>query len=64
MRWNIYILLMIKHQFVVPHIFDGEYGTDCAKLNLSNTQSKKNINTVLCNAFAFGGSNASVIIGR
>ncbi|MBR5354608.1 MAG: beta-ketoacyl-ACP synthase [Alphaproteobacteria bacterium] len=56
--------LMIKHQFVVPHIFDGEYDPDCAKINLATTQSKKSINTVLCNAFAFGGSNASVIIGR
>jgi len=56
--------LMLKHQFVVPHIFDGEYGTDCAKINLATTKSQSNINTVLCNAFAFGGSNASVIIGR
>ena len=56
--------LMIKHQFVIPHIFDGEYGADCAKINLATMQSKKNINNVLCNAFAFGGSNASVIIGR
>ena len=56
--------LMIKHQFVIPHIFDGEYATDCAKIKLATTQNKKNINNVLCNAFAFGGSNASVIIGR
>ena len=56
--------LMIKHQFVIPHIFDGEYATDCAKIKLATMQNKKNINNVLCNAFAFGGSNASVIIGR
>ena len=56
--------LMIKHQFIIPHVFDGEYGADCAKINLATMQSKKNINNVLCNAFAFGGSNASVIIGR
>ena len=56
--------LMIKYGFVVPHVFDGEYATDCAKLNLSVTTTKHEINRVLCNAFAFGGSNASVIIGR
>ena len=56
--------LMIKHQFVIPHIFDGEYATDCAKINLATTESQQNVNRVLCNAFAFGGSNASIIIGR
>lgn len=56
--------LMLKHQFIVPHVFDGEYGTDCAKINLATTQSQRSINAILCNAFAFGGSNASVIIGR
>ena len=56
--------LMIKHQFVIPHVFDGEYGSDLCKINLATKNSNKNINTVLCNAFAFGGSNASVIIGR
>lgn len=56
--------LMLKHQFIVPHIFDGEYGADCAKINLATGRGTTNIDTVLCNAFAFGGSNASVIIGR
>lgn len=56
--------LMIKYQFVIPHVFDGEYATDCAKLKLATRQDQQNINTILCNAFAFGGSNASVIIGR
>ena len=56
--------LMIKHQFIVPHIFDGEYGADCARLNLATPHCHHIVNTILCNAFAFGGSNASVIIGR
>ena len=56
--------LMIKHQFVIPHVFDGEYAVDCAKIKLATKQEQQNINAVLCNAFAFGGSNASVIIGR
>jgi len=56
--------LMIQHGFIVPHIFDGVYADDCAKINLATTQSQRTINNVLCNAFAFGGSNASVIIGR
>ncbi|MCR4917849.1 MAG: beta-ketoacyl-ACP synthase [Alphaproteobacteria bacterium] len=56
--------LMIKHQFIIPHIFDGEYATDCARINLATTKESKKVNTVLCNAFAFGGSNASIIIGQ
>lgn len=56
--------LMIKHQFIIPHIFDGFYASDCAKIRLATKQDKKDINNVLCNAFAFGGSNASIIIGR
>ena len=56
--------LMIKHQFMIPHVFDGQYATDCANINLATTQVQTNVNTVLCNAFAFGGSNASIIIGQ
>lgn len=56
--------LMIKYNFIIPHIFDGNYADDCAKINLATLQSQKTINKILCNAFAFGGSNASIIIGR
>lgn len=55
--------LMIKYQFIIPHVYDGEYADDCAEIKLATKQEQKNVNTVLCNAFAFGGSNASIIIG-
>lgn len=56
--------LVLKHQFVIPHIYDGEYADDCAKIKLATIGDNKNINRILCNAFAFGGSNASLIMGK
>lgn len=56
--------LMIKHNFVIPHVFDGEFASDCAKIKLAQIGEIKEINRVLCNAFAFGGSNASLIMGK
>ena len=56
--------LMIKYNFVIPHVFDGNFATDCAKIKLAQIGETKVVNKVLCNAFAFGGSNASVIIGK
>ena len=60
----IWIIVAVIVKKFPMYIFDGEYATDCAKIKLATMQNKKNINNVLCNAFAFGGSNASVIIGR
>lgn len=56
--------LMLKHQFVIPHIYDGEYADDCAKITLAKIGDEKSISRILCNAFAFGGSNASLIMGK
>ena len=56
--------LMIKYGFIVPHVYDGKFAHDCASINLVTSGAKCEINTVMCNAFAFGGSNASIIIGR
>ena len=56
--------LMIKYNFIIPHVFDNEYATDCAKIHLSTGQENTEIKRVLCNAFAFGGSNASLIMGK
>lgn len=56
--------LMLKHDFIIPHVFDGEYGDDCGTVKLATTDTNKNVNCVLCNAFAFGGSNASLIMGK
>ena len=56
--------LMIKYNFIIPHVFDNEYANDCAKIHLSTGQENTEIKRVLCNAFAFGGSNASLIMGK
>lgn len=56
--------LMLKYDFVIPHVFDGEYAEDCAKIKLAKSGDITNVNHVLCNAFAFGGSNASLIMGK
>ena len=56
--------LMLKYNFIVPHIFDGHFAPDCARIRLAQIGDNKEINKILCNAFAFGGSNASLIIGK
>ena len=56
--------LMLKYNFVIPHIYDGLFVDDCAEIRLACKEDSKEINRVLCNAFAFGGSNASLIMGK
>ena len=56
--------LMLKYNFVIPHVFDGAFADDCSKIQLAQIGEKKEVNRILCNAFAFGGSNASLIIGK
>lgn len=56
--------LMLKYNFIIPHVFDGEYAPDCATIKLARIGDNKEINKILCNAFAFGGSNASIIMGK
>lgn len=55
--------LMIKNQFVAPHIWDEKSDAECAQIRLANVGDKCNVRRVMCNAFAFGGSNASMILG-
>lgn len=50
-----------------PHIWDGAIDPDLAPLNFVKTGCKLSaaqLSICLSNSFAFGGSNASVIIGR
>ena len=56
--------LMIKYGFTVPHVYDGKFASDCASIKLMTSGANCEINTVMCNAFAFGGSNATIIIGK
>lgn len=54
--------LMIRHQFSIPHIYDGKFAHDCAPIRMA-TNTDTPPRTVLCNAFAFGGSNSTLIMG-
>jgi len=56
--------LMLNNNFIIPHVYDGEFADDCAPLRLAMTTDTQNIKNILCNAFAFGGSNSTIIIGK
>ncbi len=56
--------LMLNNDFIIPHVYDGKFARDCAPIKLATTQDNKPIKTILCNAFAFGGSNSTIIIGK
>ncbi len=49
---------------LTPHVYDGAYDPEIPPLRLIPPGAKGKIRRVLSNSFAFGGSNASVIIGR
>ena len=56
--------LMLKNNFIIPHIYDGIMDKNCKDIKLARIGDECELHKVLCNAFAFGGSNASVIIGK
>jgi 3-oxoacyl-[acyl-carrier-protein] synthase-1 len=56
--------LMLNHNFIIPHIYDGQFADDCAPIKLATQNDHQEIRTILCNAFAFGGSNSTIIIGK
>lgn len=56
--------LMLKYQFLIPHIYDGKQDTSIPYIKLTDLSDKKEIHNILSNSFAFGGSNVSVIIGK
>lgn len=57
--------LMIQNNVVFPHVYDGKFDKELKPINLA-TQPLQNIEikNILSNAFAFGGSNVSLIIGK
>ncbi len=53
--------------FLPPHLWDGEYDSEIPKLNFVERESKISLRgpaAMLSNSFGFGGSNASLILGR
>ncbi|MBO4480816.1 MAG: beta-ketoacyl-[acyl-carrier-protein] synthase II [Alphaproteobacteria bacterium] len=56
--------LMLTNNFIIPHVYDGHFADDCAPIKLATTKDNLTVQNVLCNAFAFGGSNSTIIIGK
>ena len=56
--------LMLNNDFIIPHVYDGMFADDCAPIHLAKGTEVPNVKNILCNAFAFGGSNSTVIIGK
>ena len=55
---------MLKHQTIIPHIYDGEYDPSLPVINLVTAPIHKKLTNVLCTSFGFGGTNAALILGR
>jgi 3-oxoacyl-[acyl-carrier-protein] synthase I len=66
-----FLWLMLEPKFtndlVPPHVWDGEIDPTIPQLNLATMQSRIGHHAraaALSNSFAFGGSNAAVVLGR
>lgn len=58
-------LLLKRCCGVIPHVFDGERDETLAPIRLASaTDAAVPVRKILSNSFAFGGSNASVILGE
>jgi 3-oxoacyl-[acyl-carrier-protein] synthase II len=57
-------LLAIVHGLLPPTLHHRERDPDCDLDVVFNQTREKAVDTVLCNAFAFGGNNASLIVAR
>ena len=56
--------LMLKENRIIPHVYDGDYDDTLPDIRLASGKENKVIKTILSNSFAFGGSNASVILRK
>jgi 3-oxoacyl-[acyl-carrier-protein] synthase-1 len=66
-----FLWLMLEPDFgngmVPPHVWDGEIDPAIPQLNFATMQSRignPSRAAALSNSFAFGGSNAAVVLGR
>ncbi len=57
-------LLEIENPHLYPHIYDGIYDDTLPKIKLVPKNCSKQVKTVLCTAFGFGGTNTAIILGR
>ncbi len=53
------------NKLIYPHIYDNEYDKQIAKIKLAEQNTKlEKLDTILSNAFGFGGANAVMILRR
>ncbi|MGZ3683514.1 MAG: hypothetical protein ACXVCI_06655, partial [Bdellovibrionota bacterium] len=57
-------LIMLNQQFIAPTINYREPDPDCDLDYVPNVLRRQAIENVLCNSFAFGGLNASLLLQR
>lgn len=56
-------LMIRRGNTLIPHVFDGARDAGLAPIRLAQRDERAPVRRVLINSFAFGGSNACVILG-
>jgi 3-oxoacyl-[acyl-carrier-protein] synthase-1 len=60
----VYALLMMRDGFLAPNINFAGFADDTPRINLVTETRPASLNTILCNSFGFGGTNACLLLKR
>lgn len=60
----IYSLLMMEHEFIAPSINIEKRDPATKNLNIVTIPTKQPLKTVMSNSFGFGGTNATLVMGK
>lgn len=56
--------LSLREGKLPEHLYDGDYDPELPKLNISREVGRDELRYCMSNSYAFGGNNASIIIGK